>query len=105
MRHSRRFRPGAAKACSNALADGYGDKDSEPITVIAGQTTDLKIGPPFSPKFTVEAKDKVALLGLEIRGAGNEKITEIGGDSPPKPKFTITDPQGKVVEQGDFEYG
>jgi hypothetical protein len=29
----------------------------------------------------------------------------IGGGRPPKPEFTITDPDGKAVESGSFEYG
>jgi hypothetical protein len=77
----------------------------EPITIIAGQTTMLKIGPPYTPILTVKTQGKVATLGLEIRGVGQETIYFLSGLPPPKPSFTITDPQGKVVEQGNFEYG
>jgi hypothetical protein len=65
----------------------------------------LNIGPPYTPKLTVEVQKKVAVLGLEIRGVGQEQISDLGGSRPPPPKFTISDPQGKVVEQGNFEYG
>jgi hypothetical protein len=27
------------------------------------------------------------------------------GGRPAKPEFTITDPKGEVVQQGNFEYG
>jgi hypothetical protein len=77
----------------------------EPITIIAGQTTMLKVGPPYTPTLTVTTQGKVASLGLEVRGIGQETIYFLSGSPPPKPSFTITDPQGKVVEQGDFEYG
>jgi len=82
-----------------------GGNACEPITVIAGQTTTLKLGPPYTPTLTVETKDKVAMLDLEFRGIGHEKVTSLGGPAPPKPAFTITDPRGKMVEQGCFEYG
>ncbi len=80
-------------------------KDCEPVTVVAGKTTVLKIGPPYVPTLTVEAKEGAAMLGLAILGVGHDKVYALSGDSPPKPKFTITDPQGKVVAQGNFEYG
>ena len=40
-------------------------------------------------------------------GSAGEVCTNmmVDGDRPSKPEFTITDPKGKVVEQGSFEYG
>ncbi len=29
----------------------------------------------------------------------------VNGAQPEKPAFTITDPEGKVVQSGNFEYG
>jgi hypothetical protein len=29
----------------------------------------------------------------------------VDNSRPGKPKFTITDPDGKVVQEGSFEYG
>ena len=29
----------------------------------------------------------------------------VDGGRPAKPEFTITDPKGKVVQEGNFEYG
>jgi hypothetical protein len=83
-----------------------GDTASEPITVIADQTTTLRIGPPFVPTLKVERRGEHALLNLDIRGLGNEKVdSHILGIKQAKQRLKITDPEGKVVEQGDFEYG
>jgi hypothetical protein len=83
-----------------------GGRACEPITVVANQTTMMKIGPPYTPTLKVETQDKVARLALEVRGIGHEKVDcEVAGITQSKPKFRITDPQGKVVEQGNFEYG
>lgn len=75
----------------------------DPIIVVANQTTTLKIGPPFTPTLAVERKGEVAMLGLEVRGIGHEKVD--CHDTQGKQKLRITDPQGKIVEQGSFEYG
>jgi len=86
--------------------DAYGDCGCEPVTVVANQATIMKIGPPYMPTLKAERKGKVAMLALEIRGIGQEKIyPRINGISQSKQKLRITDPQGKVVEQGNFEYG
>lgn len=83
--------------------DGFACK---PITVVANQTTTMKIGPPYTPTLTVVTKGKVVPLALEVRGIGHEKVDcEVAGITQSKPKFKITDPQGKVVEQGNFDYG
>jgi hypothetical protein len=96
-----------ARSTSQVIRSIYatGGIASKPITVIAGQTTPLKIGPPYTPTVTVETSDKVAMLGLEFRGGSQEKVEFLSGPRPPNPTFTITDPRGKVVEQGSFEYG
>ncbi len=80
--------------------------DCEPITVVANQTTTMKIGPPYAPTLTVERKGKVATLGVQVRGIGQEKIHPwVTGITQSKPKIRITDPQGNLVEQGSLEYG
>lgn len=84
----------------------FGGLASEPIAVVADRTATLKIGPPFTPTLTVERRGDVALLNLEIRGIGHEKVDcQIAGIKQSKQKLRITNSQGDVVEQGSFEYG
>jgi len=86
-----------------------------PVRVAAGRNTMLKIGPPYTATLAVKPKQNVALpgvgvrevanLGLEIRGIGKELVGLFGGSAFPMPALTITDPQGKVVERGNFGAG
>ena len=47
------------------------------------------------------------MLQMSLIGSAGERCTGliVDGGRPPKPEFTITDPQGKVVQTGNFEYG
>ena len=73
-----------------------------------GETTELRFGPPYTPKVTASYQrgDQVS-LGLSLVGVGGEVCSNlvVDGGRPAKPKFTITDPDGKIVATGDFEYG
>ena len=44
---------------------------------------------------------------MSLVGSAGEVCTNmmVDGGRPAKPEFTITDPKGKVVQQGSFEYG
>jgi hypothetical protein len=44
---------------------------------------------------------------MKLIGSTGEECTSmtVEGSQPPKPEFTITDSEGKVVESGSFEYG
>ncbi len=89
------------------------------VTVRKGQTVELPFGPPYTPTVTAPYLRTMTLLGppkvqaeevdlaMELVGAGGEKCTNmlVKGGRPGKPEFTITDPKGKVVQQGSFEYG
>ena len=46
-------------------------------------------------------------LDMSLVGSAGEVCTNmmVDGGRPSKPEFTITDPKGKVVQQGNFEYG
>jgi len=48
-----------------------------------------------------------ASLGLSLVGVGGEVCSNlmVDGGRPAKPAFTIADPDGKVVQSGNFEYG
>ena len=46
-------------------------------------------------------------LEMSLVGVSGEVCTNmmVKGGRPGKPEFTITDPKGKVVQEGNFEYG
>jgi hypothetical protein len=84
----------------------------KPVEVRQGQTVEMPFGPPYKPVVTAfpsmdQKGNQVALLQMSLVGSTGEQCTNLMVDSgrAPKPSFTITDPQGKVVQQGDFEYG
>ncbi len=71
--------------------------------------TTIAFGPPYTPKVTgaVPAGGGRASLGMSLVGVGGELCSNlmVDGGRPGKPSFTITDPDGKVVQSGNFEYG
>jgi hypothetical protein len=82
------------------------------VEVRQGKTVEMPFGPPYKPVVKAypsmnQKGEKVAALQMSLVGSAGEQCTNLMVDSgrPSKPHFTITDPQGKVVEQGDFEYG
>jgi hypothetical protein len=85
--------------------------DCKPVKVVKGETVALAFGPPYKPVVTAHKgqSKEGAQLGLEMAlvGAGGEVCTGLTcyGGRPAKPEFTITDPEGKVVQKGNFEYG
>lgn len=84
-----------------------GTTKGELATVRAGQTTALKFGPPYKLRVTVHTIPGTAHLSLVIQGTDSEVVSYmmVNGNRPGKPKITITDPKGKVVVEGNFEYG
>ncbi len=82
------------------------------VDVRKGKTVELPFGPPYKPLVRAypsanEKGEKVASLQMSLVGLAGEICTNLMVDNnrPPKPRFTITDPTGKVVQQGNFEYG
>ena len=80
----------------------------------------MPFGPPYKPVVTAFPGYSAAQIvngkptgvpalemSLSIVGSTGEVCTNllVNGGRPPKPEFTITDPKGKVVQQGTFEYG
>lgn len=83
--------------------------DSKPVKVEEGKTVVLPFGPPYKPLVSDQGygDPKRKELGMSLVGSAGEVCSDLMafGGRPPKPEFTITDPKGKVVQQGSFEYG
>ena len=81
------------------------------------QTVELPFGPPYKPEVTgfpmnmrmADGKQQPQQMRLQLSlvGSAGEICTNmtVDGGRPTKPKFTITDPKGETVQQGNFEYG
>jgi hypothetical protein len=83
------------------------------VTVRKGETVELPFGPPYTPTVTamsypgLNVQAEQLSLAMTLVGVGGEACTNmsVAGGRPGKPNFTITDPKGKVIQQGSFEYG
>ena len=83
------------------------------MTVAQGETVDFPFGPPYTPTVTAMSysgpneKNGPVYLEMSLVGVGGEACTNmtVKGARPGKPDFTITGPDGKVVQKGNFEYG
>ncbi|HLA83998.1 MAG TPA: hypothetical protein VJL29_04320 [Thermoguttaceae bacterium] len=123
---SRLRRPLPKSTFVSAMATG----NAKPVEIVEGQTVEMLFGEPFTATVQAQAdrssflrvgtatgiaaganitrpkQDRIS-LSLNLSGAGGEKITGItvNGQRPGKPTFKILDPEGKVVQEGNFEYG
>ncbi len=102
--------PGSVLRPSTVSAKATGSY--KPIEVVKGETVELPFGPPYKPVVTADGfqdgqKHEVLSLGLSLVGSGGEICDDmtVKGGRPSKPKFTITDAKGKVIQEGRFEYG
>jgi hypothetical protein len=85
----------------------------KPVTVRKGETVEMPFGPPYTPTVTAafygtpDGRSQQTFLEMTLIGVAGEACSNmtVKGNRPGKPAFTITDPEGKVVEQGSFEYG
>jgi hypothetical protein len=82
----------------------------KPIKVVKDETVTLPFGPPYKttvrPSYFQQQNDTMS-LGLEMIGSAGEIVTNLSikGARPDKPKIKILDPEGEVVNRGNFEYG
>ena len=70
----------------------------------------MPFGPPYKPvvkRLGFDGREEGRALALSLVGSAGEVCTNlmVDGGRPAKPEFTITDAEGKVVQQGNFEYG
>jgi hypothetical protein len=89
--------------------------DYKPVKVVAGETVEMPFGPPYKPivnsypsaRIVDGKQEQVTQLSLSLVGMAGEQCTDmiVKGGRPSKPEFSITDPDGKVVQTGNFEYG
>ena len=105
-------RPPAESAARQSTVSAQATDSYKAIKVVKGETVVLPFGPPYKPVVTADSfedgeKHEVLSLGLTLVGSAGEICDDmtVKGGRPSKPKFTITDAKGKVVEQGSFEYG
>jgi hypothetical protein len=84
-----------------------GTTNSSPVVVKPGQTTTLTFGPPYKTSVELERWQETTSLLLVLHGADSEVVDglTVNGRSPDKPTFSVTDPNGKIVAAGSFEYG
>jgi hypothetical protein len=82
------------------------------VKVVKDETVTMPFGPPYKPTVNAQyyedgAQHKVLSMGMSLVGSANEIVSNmaVNGGRPSKPKFTITDAKGKVVQEGNFEYG
>jgi hypothetical protein len=104
---------GATVAARPSTVSATGTEGYKAVTVRSGESVEMPFGPPYKP--TVEAanygnpggKGKQVHLTMKLVGIAGEACTSmtVNGSRPGKPAFTITDPEGKVVQKGSFEYG
>jgi hypothetical protein len=82
--------------------------ESSSVEVKKSGTASLVFGAPFHAEVTAaRIEPNKVHLSLAIVGAGGEHCTSlyVNGKRPQRPRFTIKDEDGKVVQQGSFEYG
>ncbi len=83
---------------------------SRPVTVRAGETTEVSFGPPLQAELTKQGTARAggplrfSLALTDQRGSGISSVTR-DGEIPEPPVLRITDETGKEVASGKFEYG
>jgi len=97
-------------ASGPTIVSARAKRDCPAIEVKQGETAELRFGAPYRAEVTASGPippGGTVSLGLALVGVGGEVCSNlmVAGERPDKPQFTITDPDGKVIQQGSFEYG
>ena len=92
-----------------SMVAARGTRDCTAVKVVEGETVELPFGPPYKPLVTAQrygGREQVH-LEMSLVGSAGEICSNlmVHGGRPGKPEFTITDPEGEVVQEGNFEYG
>lgn len=100
-----RAAPGGRYRSTLVAANASGT--AKAVAVGKGETVLMPFGPPYKPLVTAYGNGEQLEMELSLIGSAGEVCSNmtVDGNRPPKPHFTIKDPQGEVVQQGDFEYG
>ena len=87
---------------SRAWAGELGDFEIRP-----GQTTSIRIGPPFQVRTFMKDADRNALVGFHLEGQAGELYVpgaKKNGIEVPVPQFKIVSLAGQTVHSGQFEF-
>lgn len=82
--------------------------DLDLFEIRAGQTTPLKLGPPFVVTAKIEQRNGLHLISPVLRGRAGEEYQldfKRNGRRPPKRAFKIVAEDGTVLANSTFEYG
>jgi len=86
-----------------------GSGKKEGFEIRAGETRALRLGPPLKTRIETRAiGDGSILISLVLEGQAGEQYAPraVKGDETPRPpKLKILDEAGKILAQGNFEYG
>jgi hypothetical protein len=88
---------------------GSGSGKMEGFEIRAGETRALRLGPPLKTRIETRAiGDGSISISLALEGQTGEQYAPRavkGGEMPQPPKLKILDEAGKILAQGNFEYG
>jgi len=72
-----------------------------------GQTTSIRIGPPFQTRSFMDNRQGQVLVGFDLKGQAGERYVPgatRNDKEVPDPQFKIIDSYGKVANSGQFEF-
>jgi hypothetical protein len=90
------------------LVSARASGDYPAVSVLEGKTVDMPFGPPYKPVVTASRRSTGQVyLSMSLVGSAGESCSNlvVDGNRPAGPQFTITAPDGTVVQTGKFEYG